>query len=155
MSDDVKAVPDGRDGIAPYLAVKNCAEAIEFYKKAFGAEEVFRIGMPGGGVGHAELMIGPALIMLSDEYPEMDVRGPESLGGSPVTLSMYVEDVDGFVARAVTAGATVVRAVEDQFYGDRSCKLVDPYGHVWSFASRIEDVSSEEMKRRAAELYGA
>ncbi len=147
-------IPADRDRIQPYLAVRNCAAAIDFYKSAFGAEEVFRIEMADGGIGHAELKIGPSIFMLSDEYPELNVLGPESLGGSPVTLSVYVEDADAFAARAIAAGATVVKPLEDQFYGDRACSLTDPFGHRWTFASRIEEVSPDEMKRRAKALFG-
>ena len=154
MSTKPDPIPADRPGIQPYLAVKNCAAAIEFYQAAFGVEELYRIEMPDGGIGHAELKIGQAIVMLSDEFPEMGVFGPETLGGSPVTLSMYVTDVDKFVARAVAEGAKVVRPAEDQFYGDRMAKLADPFGHLWSISTHIEDVSPDEMKRRAAELFG-
>jgi PhnB protein len=150
----VKAIPDGQAGATPYLTVRNGSQAIEFYKKAFGAVEVMRLGEPGGRVGHAELKIGPATIFLSDEYPEMDVRAPQTLGGSPVAIHLYVEDVDSLVTRAAGAGATVVRPVADQFYGDRGGKLIDPFGHVWWIATHKEDVSLEEMKARAAKLFG-
>ncbi len=154
MTNKPNPIPADRAGIQPYLAIKDCAAAIDFYTRAFGAEELFRIAMPGGGIGHAEMKIGPSVVMLSDEYPEMDVLGPESLGGSAVTLSLYVDDVDTFVARAVAAGATVLRPLEDQFYGARAAKLADPFGHLWTFSTQIEDVSPEEMKRRAAALFG-
>jgi PhnB protein len=140
--------------LTPYLTVSNGAKAIEFYQQAFGAIEEMRMAAPGGKIGHAELKIGTALLMLSDEYPEMDVRSPESIGGTPVTLHLYVEDVDATFAQAVAAGAKVMRPVEDQFYGDRAGKLVDPFGHCWFLATHKEDVALEEMKRRAEKLFG-
>ena len=154
MSKPVNPLLHDRQFITPYLTVKNAAAAIDFYTEAFGARELYRLGT-NGVIGHAELMIGQAQIMLSDEFPEMDVLSPESRGGSPVCLHLYVEDVDAFVGKAVAAGAKVVRPVEDQFYGDRGGKLLDPFGHVWWFATHIEDVSPEEMQRRAAALYGS
>lgn len=150
----VKPIPENYPGVTPYLCVKGGAEAIEFYSKAFGATERMRIAAPGGKVGHAELQIGSGMIMLADEHPDMDFRSPESLGGSPVVIHIYVTDVDAFCESAVNAGATVVRAVADQFYGDRSGQLRDPFGHVWSIATHTEDMTPEEMKKRAAALYG-
>lgn len=150
----VKPIPDEYPGVTPYLSVKGAAGAIEFYRKAFGATELMRIDAPGGKIGHAEIKIGDAVVMLADEHPEINFRGPEALGGSPVVLHLYVEDVDAFCQRAVAAGAQLIRAVEDQFYGDRSGQLRDPFGHVWSIATHIEDVSPEEIKKRAAGLYG-
>lgn len=150
----VKPVPENYPPVTPYLSIKGAADAIEFYRKAFGATERMRIDAPDGKVGHAELTIRDALIMLADEYPEMDFRSPESLGGSSVVIHLYVEDVDEFCNRAVAAGAKLLRAVQDQFYGDRSGQLRDPYGHVWSIATHKEDVSPEEMKKRAAAMYG-
>ena len=154
MPAHVKPIPDGQSALTPYLTVSNGAKAIEFYQKAFGAIEEMRMAAPDGKIGHAELKIGAARFMLSDEYPEMDVRSPESIGGSPVTLHLYVEDVDATFAQAVAAGAKVVRPVEDQFYGDRAGKLVDPFGHSWFLATHKEDVAMEEMKLRAAKLFG-
>lgn len=154
MADGVQPIPEGRSGVVPYLAVKNCAAAIDFYQEAFGAEEQYRLVMPDRSIGHAELKIGSALFMMSDEFPDMGVLGPESLGGTPVMLSMYVEDADAFVARASQAGATVLQPVEDQFFGDRSGKLADPFGHRWAISTRLEDVSPEEMQDRLDKLYG-
>src|SRR5262249_16349219 len=127
---------------------KDAARAIEFYERAFGATELFRLAEPSGRIGHAELKIGEARIMLSDEYAEMGVRSPQSLGGTPVRIHLYVEDVDALAARAVAAGAALQRPVTDQFYGDRSGWLVDPFGHQWNISTHKEDVSAEEMQRR-------
>jgi len=132
----------------PYLCCKDAARAIEFYKKAFGATEAIRLSEPGGRIGHAEIRIGDAPIMLSDEYPEMDVRSPESLGGSPVLIHLYVDDVDALTSQAVAAGAKLLRPVADQFYGDRSGALTDPFGHRWMIATRKEDASAAEMQKR-------
>ena len=153
MSSNVPAIPEGQAGATPYLTIRNAAAAIEFYKKAFGAIERMRLADPSGKIGHAEIKIGDALIMLSDEYPEMDVRGPESIGGSPVCMHLYVADVDAFTNRAVAAGAKVLRPVADQFYGDRGGKFADPFGHIWWFSTHKEDVPPEEMRKRAAALF--
>ena len=144
-----KAIPDGYHTATPYLIIRGAADAIEFYKKAFGATELFRFPAPGGKIGHAEIKIGDSPIMLADEYPEMGYKGPQSLGGSPVSLMIYVEDVDTVFNRAVTAGASVKEAVQDKFYGDRTGTLTDPFGHVWHVSTHKEDVSAEEMERRA------
>jgi PhnB protein len=154
MPGNVSPIPPGRPQLTPYLIIKNAAAAIEFYQKAFGAKELTRFDDPSGRIGHAELEIGNTCIMLADEYPEMGILSPLSLGGSGVTLHLYVENVDSVARQAITAGAIVVRPVEDQFYGDRAGKLQDPFGHVWSIASRIEDVSMEEAHKRAAALFG-
>jgi PhnB protein len=146
----VKAIPEGYHSITPYLAIKGAAEAIEFYKKAFGATEVMRMAQPDGRVGHAEVKIGDSKVMLADEFPEMDFRSPRSIGGTPAHLHLYVEDVDTVVGRAVAAGAKVLRAIQDQFYGDRSGSIADPFGHVWHVATHKEDLSTEEIGRRAA-----
>jgi PhnB protein len=147
MANKVNYIPKGYNTVTPYICVNGADRAIEFYKKVFGAEEVMR--MPyGDKVGHAELRIGDSKIMLSDEYPEMDVRGPMAIGGSPVTISVYVEDVDAVVQRAVSAGAKIIRPVENQFYGDRTGQIQDPFGHKWSIGTHIEDVSREEMEKR-------
>lgn len=151
---DVKPVPDGYPRVVPYLCVGGAAAAIAFYASVFGATERMRMPAPDGKVGHAELQIGDSVVMLSDEFPEMGLRSPRTLGGTPVTLSVYVEDVDDVVRRAIEAGAQVVRAVENQFYGDRSGQFEDPFGHRWSVATHIEDVTAEEMNRRAAAAMG-
>ncbi|HVZ39539.1 MAG TPA: VOC family protein [Candidatus Kapabacteria bacterium] len=154
MAQSVNPIPEGYLGITPYITVRDAANAIEFYKNAFGATETMRIMQPDGRVGHAELTIGTAPIMLSDEFPEHGITGPQTLGGTPVTMHLYVEDVDAFAERAVAAGATLLRPVANQFYGDRGGKLQDPYGHAWWVATHVEDVSPEEMQRRAGEANG-
>ena len=154
MSSGVKPIPDGYQGVTPYLCVRDAASAIEFYKRALGATEVVRLAGPSGKVGHADLQIGNAHIMLSDEFPEMGVRSPQTLGGSPVSLELYTEDADALFEQAVAAGAKVLRPVADQFYGDRGGKLEDPFGHVWWIATHKVDVSPAEMRRRAAALFG-
>jgi len=151
---DVKAIPDGYPQVSPYLSVDGAGAAIEFYATVFGATERVRMPMPDGRVGHAELQIGDSVVMLADESPEMDVRGPKTVGGTPVTLSVYVEDVDAVFDKAIGAGASVLRPVDNQFYGDRSGQFEDPFGHRWSVATHVEDVSAEEMGRRAAEAMG-
>ena len=143
-------VPEGYHTLTPYLIVDGAARAIDFYKTAFGASEVMRLDGIGGKIGHAELVIGDSRIMLADEHPEMDARGPKSMGGSPVTLHLYVDDADAVVARALAAGATLIRPVADQFYGDRLGGVSDPFGHTWWLATRKETVSVEELRRRAA-----
>jgi PhnB protein len=144
-----KPIPDGYRTATPYLIVKGAADAIEFYKRAFGATELLRMADPQGRVGHAEIKIGDSVIMLADEHPSMGYRSPRSLGGSSVSILLYLEDVDGVFERAVKAGAKAQRPVMDQFYGDRSGTLEDPFGHVWTIATHVEDVEPEEMKRRA------
>ena len=147
---NVKPIPEGYPEITPYLAVDGANDAIDFYTTVFGARERMRMQGPGGKVGHAELEIGNSLIMLADEFPDMGNRGPKTIGGTPVTISIYVEDVDDVFDRAVAEGATEIRPVENQFYGDRSGQLEDPFGHRWSVASHVEDVPSDEMEKRAA-----
>jgi PhnB protein len=147
----VKSIPEGYHSITPYLAIAGAADAIAFYKKAFGATEVMRMAAPGGKVGHAEVEIGGSRIMLSDEYPDMGFLSPKTTGGSPVGLHLYVEDVDAVARQAVAAGAKEVRPVKDQFYGDRTGTIEDPFGHVWHIATHKEDLSPDELKRRAAE----
>jgi len=148
MANRVNPIPEGFQGATPYLCCKGAANALAFYKQAFGAVEVMRLAEPGGRVGHAEIKIGAALLMLSDEYPEMGVRSPQSLGGSPVGIHLYVEDVDTVAAQAVAAGAKLLRPVADQFYGDRSGTLEDPFGHRWFIATHKEDLSPEEVQQR-------
>ena len=147
---NVKTVPDGYHSITPYLFIDGAAAAIEFYKQAFGATEIMRMGAPGGKVGHAELQIGSSRIMLSDESLEMGAKSPKTVGGSPVMIHLYIDDVDAAVTRSVAAGATITRPVADQFYGDRTGGIRDPSGHVWHVATHVEDVSQEEMMKRAA-----
>ncbi|MCA1555223.1 MAG: VOC family protein, partial [Acidobacteria bacterium] len=138
MTNGVKPIPEGYSALTPYLCVRDAARAIEFYKEVFGATESMRMGEPGGKVGHAELKIGDAPFMLADEFPEMNFVSPLSLGGSPVTMMVYVEDVDRTASRAVAAGAKELKPVEDQFYGDRAGKFADPFGHVWMIATHTE-----------------
>jgi PhnB protein len=147
----VKAIPQGYHTATPYLIVSGAAKAIEFYKKAFGAKELMRLADPSGKVGHAEVKIGDSPIMLADEFPEMGAKGPQAFGGSPVSICLYVEDVDALFKQAIAAGAEAKRPVVDQFYGDRSGTLVDPFGHTWTIATHKEDVPVEEMNRRFAE----
>ncbi len=145
----VKPIPEGYHTVTPYLIIKGAAEALEFYKKALGAKEVMCMNGPGGKVMHAEIKIGDSFVMLANEHPEMGHRGPQSLGGTSVSLAVYVDDVDARFNQAVDAGAKVIRPVKDQFYGDRSGTVTDPYGHVWTIATHKEDVPVEEMKKRA------
>jgi PhnB protein len=152
MSDKVKPIPDGYHSITPYLIVKGGSAAIEFYKKAFGAAEVMRIPGPDGKVGHAEIRIGDSVVMLADEHLEMGAKSPQTIGGSPVSILLYVEDVDAVIRKAVAAGAKIQRPVEDKFYGDRMGTVDDPYGHVWHVATHTENVTPEEMKKRAAQF---
>lgn len=146
----VNPVPDGYHTVTPYLIIKGASDAIEFYKRAFGANEVMRMPKPDGGIAHAEIAIGNSHIMLADEYPEMGYRSPQSLGGSGVSLMLYLENVDDVFKRALAAGATQLQEVKNQFYGDRSGTLRDPFGHVWTVATHVEDVPPDEMERRAA-----
>jgi PhnB protein len=145
-----KPIPDGYRTATPYLIVKGAGEAIEFYKRAFGATELLRMPDPQGRIAHAEIRIGDSVIMLADEHPGMGHRGPRSLGGSSVSILLYLPEVDRVFERAVAAGARAQRPVADQFYGDRAGTLEDPFGHVWTVATHIEDVSPEELERRAA-----
>ncbi len=144
----VNPIPAEYPGITPYLGVKDAAAAIEFYKRAFGATELMRLPMPDGKIGHAEVKIGNSIVMLADESPEASHYSPQTLGGSSVKLHMYVEDVDAFFERATAEGAKVIIPVADQFYGDRSGRLEDPFGHLWIVSTHTEDVSPEEMNRR-------
>ena len=155
MTNKVKPIPEGYHTATPYLTIRNAAQALDFYKLAFGATEVMRMTSPDGRVGHAEIRIGDSAIMLSDEFPDMDARSPQMIGGSPVMIHLYVEDADALVKRAVDAGATLQRPVEDQFYGDRAGKLADPFGHVWWIATHVEDVPPQEIEKRAAAMFGS
>ncbi|HYW39383.1 MAG TPA: VOC family protein [Terriglobales bacterium] len=145
----VHHIPKGYNAVTPYLIIKGAAEAIEYYKKVFGATEVMRLPGPDDRIGHAELKIGDSHIMLADEFPEVDYRSPLALGTSPVSMLLYVEDVDSTVERAVAAGAKILKPVADQFYGDRSGFIQDPFGHLWGVATHVEDVSAAEMEERA------
>ena len=151
----VRAVPEGYTAVTPYLIISGAGDAIEFYTKVFGATEVMRFAQPDGKVGHAEIQIGDAKVMLADESPEQGYRSPKSIGGSGSGVMLYLADVDGVFARAVAAGCTVHQPVTDQFYGDRSGAVVDPFGHMWTIATHIEDVSEEEMQRRMQATSGA
>jgi PhnB protein len=153
MAGKVKAIPDGYHSVTPYLSIKGASEALAFYKRAFGATLIYKLEMPDGRLGHAEIQIGDSRIMLSDEMPEMpDVitRSPKTLGGSSAGFAIYLEDVDTRFQQAIDAGGIVKRPVTTQFYGDRSGTLQDPFGHCWTLSTHVEDVSSEEMERRAA-----
>lgn len=152
MKKKVKPIPQGFGAVTPYLSVEGAAGAIAFYKKAFAAKEIMRMAAPGGTIGHAEIQIDDSRIMLADEYPDMNFRGPRSFGGTSVHIHLYVQDVDRVVKKAVAAGAKLLRPVTDQFYGDRSGSLEDPFGHVWHVATHKEDVPTKELKKRAAAL---
>ena len=152
MGNKVKPVPDGYHNVTPYLSIKGAAAAIDFYKRAFGAIEVMRMPQPDGRVGHAELKFGDSYVMLSDEFPELQVVGPKTVGNTTVGILLYVDDVDKTVERAVALGATIKKPVQDQFYGDRNATLEDPFGHKWTVAVHIEDVTPEQMKERMAAM---
>ncbi len=151
MGTPVAPIPADYPRVTPYLCIDGAADAITFYTQVFGAAERMRMAAPDGKIGHAELTIGNSVIMLSDEYPEMDAASPQTIGGTPVTLHIYVEDVDATFERAVSAGAKALSPVANQFYGDRSGKFEDPFGHRWYVSSHIEDLSPEEMARRSQE----
>jgi PhnB protein len=148
----VAPVPAGHPAISPYLIVDDATRALEFYKKAFGARELMRHAGPDGRIGHAEVRIADSIVMLADEHPAVNARSPKTIGGSPVSLHLYVKDVDAVARQAVGAGARIVRPVQDQFYGDRSGTLEDPFGHQWHVSTHIEDVSAAELRRRAAQM---
>jgi len=152
MPAKVKPIPDGYHAITPYLSIKGAAQAIDFYKRAFGANEIMRMNQPDGRVGHTELQLGDSKIMLADEYPEMDFKSPTSIGGTPVHLHFYVDDCDAVVKQAQAAGAKVLRPVADQFYGDRSGAVQDPFGHVWHISTHKEDLSPDEIAKRMASM---
>jgi PhnB protein len=145
----VKAVPEGYHTVTPYLICKGAAAAIDFYKKVFGATELLRHDGPDGSIGHAEIKIGDSVIMLADEFAEQKFLSPKTVGGTPVGLMLYVPDADAVFARALAAGATPHQPMEDKFYGDRSGSLLDPFGHMWTVSTHVEDVTPEEMGRRA------
>ena len=145
----VSPIPEGYHSVTPYLVIKNAAAAIEFYKKAFGAVELFRMPAPGSKIRHAEIKIGDSPVMLADEYPDMGFKGPESFGGTPVSLMIYVDDVDKIYPQAIAAGGKELRPLQNQFYGDRSGTLIDPFGHVWMIGTHVEDISEEELAKRA------
>ena len=149
MDGTVKPIPDGYPAITPYMCMQGASQAIDYYKSVFGAAERFRMPAPDGKIGHAEINIGGSVIMLADEFPKMQFRGPRAFGGSPVHLHLYVDNVDGIIERAVAAGAKILRPVKNQFYGDRSGTIEDPFGHVWHIATHVEDMTSEELCRRA------
>ena len=155
MAPQVKPIPEGYHSITPYLIVDGAASAIEFYKKVFGATERFRMPAPGGRVGHAEISVGDSIVMLADENLESHAHGPRHYQGSPISMMLYVEDVDAVFASAIAAGSSVRRPVSDQFYGDRLGMFEDPFGHVWAVATHTEDVSPEEMEKRAAAAHPA
>jgi PhnB protein len=148
----VKPIPEGYHHVTPYLVIKGAGAAIDYYKRVFGATERMRMDAPGGMVGHAELEIGDSVVMLADEFPEQGFKGPRAFGGTPVSLLLYVEDVDDVFRRAIQSGARELKPLADQFYGDRMGTLEDPFGHVWSIATHVEDLSPEEMQRRAGEM---
>ena len=149
---NVKPIPDNYPRVTPYLIVAGAAAAIRFYSTVLGANERGRLAGPDGKVGHAELALGDSLIMLADEFPDMGQRSPKAIGGTPVTISVYVEDVDAVFERAIQEGATSLRPVENQFYGDRTGQFEDPFGHRWSIATHVEDISPEEMSKRAEQM---
>jgi PhnB protein len=151
----VKPIPEGYNTVTPYLALDDAAEAIEYYKKAFGAKERGRMDAPGGKIGHAELEIGDSLVMLSDALPQFTTRSPRELGGTTANVFLYVEDVDAVVKQAVDAGGTIEMEVADQFWGDRFGVVQDPFGHLWSIATHVEDVPPEEMAERANATFAA
>jgi PhnB protein len=148
MTNKVTPIPKGYHSVTPYLVIKGAAEAIDFYKKAFGATELFRMEQGDGRIGHAEIKIGDSPIMLADEFPEMKYFAPNTLGGTPVSILLYVEDVDTVFPQAISAGGKEEKPLQDQFYGDRSGTLTDPFGHMWTIATHKEDVSPEEMEKR-------
>jgi PhnB protein len=150
----VSPIPAGYRSIAPYLIVRGADAAIQFYTRAFGGRERMRLPMPGGMLGHAEIEFGDSIVMLADENPDWGAIGPETLGGTPVSIMLYVENVDRQYETALAAGAKVIKPLSDQFYGDRSCHLEDPFGHRWSLATHIEDVSAEELQRRMQSMHG-
>lgn len=155
MSKAAKPVPEGCRTVTPYLIIRDAAKAIEFYKKAFGAVERFRMPMPDGKLAHAEIQIGDSVVMIADENPQWGVQSPQALNGSPVSIFLYVPDVDATFKQAIAAGATEVMPVADMFWGDRYGKVVDPFGHKWDLATHVEDVAPEEMEERMKKAMSA
>ncbi len=153
MIQKVNSIPRGMSTVTPYLLIQGGSEAISFYVQVFGAKEIVRLASPDGRICHAEIRIGDSVIMVADEHPEMDFLGPKTRGGTTVSLLIYVENADEVFASAINAGATELRPICDQFYGDRSGSITDPWGHVWSIATHLEDISPVELKRRFDELY--
>jgi PhnB protein len=149
---NVKPIPDGYHTVTPYLVIQGAAKAIDYYKKVFGATELMRMPGPNGKIGHAEIKIGDSTVMLADEYPGSVYKSPKSYGGSPVSLMLYVPDVDKVFERAVAEGGTAVKPVQDQFYGDRNGSLTDPFGHIWTISTHVRDVSMEEMQAAMAAM---
>lgn len=145
---NVPAVPTGYHSITPYLIVADGVAAIDFYKNAFGAKELMKVTRPDGKLGHTELKIGSSIFMMADEFPDMGNRGPGAYGGSPVGIMLYIEDVDAVVEKATALGAKIIRPLQNMFYGDRSCTLEDPFGHIWYVSTHVEDVSPEELEKR-------
>jgi PhnB protein len=154
MSEKVNAVPPEYLGVTAYLVIRGAADAIDFYKKVFDAEEILRLAAPDGSIGHAELRIAKGVVMLADEVPDMEIKAPPTIGGSSVGLLIYVEDADAVFNAAIDAGAEQFKPVCDQFYGERSGTVDDPFGHRWTIASRIEDVTPADIAQRFVELYG-
>lgn len=148
------SMPHDQPTVTPYLICDGAAQAMEFYRAVFGAQAVGTLAMPGGKIGHAQMRIGNALIMLADEFPEMDTFGPKRIGGTPVKLQVYVEDCDAVVAKALERGATLTRPIEDKFYGDRAGMITDPFGHVWNVSTRKENLTWEEIEQRARKMFG-
>jgi PhnB protein len=148
----VKPIPEGYHSVTPYLFVRGASAAIDFYKNVFGAAEITRMAGPNGRIMHAELRIGDSIVMLADENPQTGIMSPQTIGGSPSSLHVYVENVDAVIQKAIESKAKLLRPIKDQFYGDRSGSILDPFGHMWSVATHVEDVSPEEMKKRMAAM---